>query len=52
MITGYGHFAQLAESLQWDETTIDLTTDIESWTKLDDSRARPDPRTDRRVLHR
>ena len=36
MITGYGHFAQLAESLQWDETTIDLATDIESWTKLDD----------------
>ncbi|MDD7919077.1 ribonucleotide-diphosphate reductase subunit beta [Actinomycetospora callitridis] len=37
MITGYGHFAQLAESLQWDETTIDLSTDIESWTKLEDS---------------
>jgi ribonucleoside-diphosphate reductase beta chain len=37
MITGYGHFVQLAESLQWDETTIDLTTDIESWTKLEDS---------------
>src|SRR3954463_10014408 len=37
MITGYGHFVQLAESLQWDETTIDLSTDIESWTKLEDS---------------
>jgi ribonucleoside-diphosphate reductase beta chain len=37
MITGYGHFAQLAESLQWDETTIDLTTDIESWTELEDT---------------
>ena len=37
MITGYGHFAQLAESLQWDETTVDLSTDIESWTKLEDS---------------
>ncbi|WP_328306250.1 ribonucleotide-diphosphate reductase subunit beta [Actinomycetospora sp. NBC_00405] len=37
MITGYGHFAQLAESLQWDETTIDLSTDIESWTELEDT---------------
>ncbi|WP_433026908.1 ribonucleotide-diphosphate reductase subunit beta [Actinomycetospora sp. CA-053990] len=37
MITGYGHFAQLAESLQWDETTVDLSTDIESWTELEDS---------------
>ena len=37
MITGYGHFVQLADSLQWDETTIDLSTDIESWTKLEDS---------------
>jgi ribonucleoside-diphosphate reductase beta chain len=36
MITGYGHFVQLAESLQWDETTIDLSTDIESWPKLED----------------
>ncbi|GAA4894165.1 ribonucleotide-diphosphate reductase subunit beta [Actinomycetospora straminea] len=35
MITGYGHFAQLAESLQWDETTIDLTADIEAWGKLE-----------------
>jgi len=37
MITGYGHFVQLADSLQWDETTIDLSTDIESWTELEDS---------------
>jgi len=36
MITGYGHFVQLADSLQWDETAIDLTTDIESWSKLED----------------
>ena len=36
MITGYGHFVQLAESLQWDETAIDLSTDIENWGKLED----------------
>jgi ribonucleoside-diphosphate reductase beta chain len=36
MITGYGHFVQLAESLQWDETAIDLTADIEAWGKLED----------------
>jgi ribonucleoside-diphosphate reductase beta chain len=35
MITGYGHFAQLAESLQWDENAIDLTADIEAWPKLE-----------------
>jgi ribonucleoside-diphosphate reductase beta chain len=35
MITGYGHFVQLAESLQWDETTIDLSADIEAWPKLE-----------------
>jgi ribonucleoside-diphosphate reductase beta chain len=35
MITGYGHFVQLAESLQWDETTIDLTADAEAWPKLE-----------------
>ncbi|MDD7938931.1 ribonucleotide-diphosphate reductase subunit beta [Actinomycetospora lutea] len=35
MITGYGHFAQLAESLQWDETTIDLSADIEAWPQLE-----------------
>jgi ribonucleoside-diphosphate reductase beta chain len=36
MITGYGHFVQLAETLQWDETAIDLTDDIEAWSKLED----------------
>ncbi|MCD2194927.1 ribonucleotide-diphosphate reductase subunit beta [Actinomycetospora endophytica] len=36
MITGYGHFVQLADSLQWDETAIDLTADIEAWGKLED----------------
>jgi ribonucleoside-diphosphate reductase beta chain len=35
MITGYGHFVQLAESLQWDETTIDLGADVEAWPKLE-----------------
>lgn len=35
MITGYGHFAQLADSLQWDETTIDLSADVEAWPKLE-----------------
>jgi ribonucleoside-diphosphate reductase beta chain len=36
MITGYGHFVQLADSLQWDETSIDLSTDVEAWQKLED----------------
>ena len=36
MITGYGHFVQLAETLQWDETAIDLSADIEAWAKLED----------------
>jgi ribonucleoside-diphosphate reductase beta chain len=36
MITGYGHFAQLADSLQWDETAIDLSADVEAWPKLED----------------
>ncbi|HEY2194924.1 MAG TPA: ribonucleotide-diphosphate reductase subunit beta [Actinomycetospora sp.] len=35
MITGYGHFAQLADSLQWDETAIDLSADAEAWQQLD-----------------
>jgi len=35
MITGYGHFVQLADSLQWDETSIDLTADAEAWPKLE-----------------
>ena len=34
MITGYGHFVQLAQSLQWDETTIDLTGDLDAWPRL------------------
>lgn len=34
MITGYGHFAQLAESLQWDETAIDLSADRAAWPQL------------------
>lgn len=34
MITGYGHFVQLAESLQWDEKAIDLTADIAAWPSL------------------
>ncbi len=36
MITGYGHFAQLADSLQWDETAIDLTADAEAWSRIGD----------------
>ncbi|MBW0090975.1 ribonucleotide-diphosphate reductase subunit beta [Pseudonocardia sp. KRD-184] len=34
MITGYAHFAQLAESLQWDETAIDFSADREAWPQL------------------
>jgi len=34
MITGYNHFAQLAESLQWDETDIDCSVDREAWPQL------------------
>ncbi len=34
MITGYGHFVQLAESLQWDETDIDYSADREAWPQL------------------
>ncbi len=34
MITGYGHFAQLADSLQWDETDIDYSADREAWPQL------------------
>jgi ribonucleoside-diphosphate reductase beta chain len=37
MITGYGHFVQLAESLQWDETDIDFSADREAWPKLEDA---------------
>jgi ribonucleoside-diphosphate reductase beta chain len=34
MITGYGHFAQLADSLQWDEADIDFSADREAWPRL------------------
>lgn len=34
MITGYGHFVQLAESLQWDETDLDYSADREAWPQL------------------
>ncbi len=37
MISGYDHFIQLAESLQWDETDIDLSADREAWQKLEDA---------------
>lgn len=37
MITGYGHFVQLAESLQWDETAIDFSVDREAWPQLTDA---------------
>lgn len=34
MITGYDHFVQLAESLQWDETALDYETDRTNWPRL------------------
>lgn len=37
MITGYGHFVTLAESLQWDETDIDYSADREAWPQLTDT---------------
>ena len=37
MITGYGHFVELAESLQWDETDIDYSADREAWPRLTDA---------------
>lgn len=37
MITGYGHFVQLAESLQWDEKAIDFSADRAAWPKLEDA---------------
>ncbi len=37
MITGYAHFVQLAESLQWDETAIDLSVDRRAWPALQDA---------------
>jgi ribonucleoside-diphosphate reductase beta chain len=36
MITGYHHFVTLADSLQWDETAVDLSVDIDAWPKLQD----------------
>ncbi|OJY54370.1 ribonucleotide-diphosphate reductase subunit beta [Pseudonocardia sp. 73-21] len=37
MITGYAHFVQLADSLQWDETAIDYSADREAWPVLTDA---------------
>lgn len=37
MITGYGHFVQLAESLRWNEKAIDFSADREAWPKLQDA---------------
>jgi ribonucleoside-diphosphate reductase beta chain len=37
MFTRYDTFVILAESLQWDETTIDFTPDKEAWPALDDA---------------
>ncbi|MBO0892340.1 MAG: hypothetical protein J2P14_15600, partial [Acidothermales bacterium] len=37
MITGLNDFVTLAESLQWDETTIDFTPDKRAWPALDKS---------------
>ena len=37
MITGYAHFVQLADSLQWDETAIDYSTDRAAWPGLKDT---------------
>ncbi|MEJ8278069.1 ribonucleotide-diphosphate reductase subunit beta [Pseudonocardia spirodelae] len=39
MIAGYDHFVQLAESLQWDETELDLGPDREAWPRLGDDEA-------------
>ena len=37
MITGYAHFVQLADSLQWDERAIDYSVDREAWPALQDA---------------
>ena len=37
MITGYAHFVQLADTLQWDETAIDYSADREAWPALEDA---------------
>jgi ribonucleoside-diphosphate reductase beta chain len=34
MIAGYDHFVLLADSLQWDETAIDLIADAKAWPHL------------------
>lgn len=39
MIAGYDHFVTLADSLQWDETAIDLTADVAAWPQLGDEEA-------------
>ena len=37
MFNRYDTFVILAETLQWDEAAIDLTSDGEAWQALDDS---------------
>ncbi|TCK24728.1 ribonucleotide-diphosphate reductase subunit beta [Pseudonocardia endophytica] len=37
MISGYDHFVQLAETLQWDETELDFSADREAWPKLEET---------------
>jgi ribonucleoside-diphosphate reductase beta chain len=37
MISSYDHFVLLAESLQWDETTIDFEPDKKAWPTLGDT---------------
>ncbi len=37
MVTGYAHFVQLAESLQWNEMDIDFSADREAWPQLTDA---------------
>jgi ribonucleoside-diphosphate reductase beta chain len=37
MFTRYDSFVILAETLQWDETTIDFTSDKAAWPTLDDT---------------
>jgi ribonucleoside-diphosphate reductase beta chain len=41
MISTYDHFVILAESLQWDEATIDFGPDKEAWPTLDDTEKAP-----------
>ena len=37
MINSYDHFVLLAESLQWDETTLDFEPDQAAWPTLGDA---------------